>query len=137
MVLARHYRFMKLRLDRVLKLELTGLTRQEVFKSLGPVPEFTPPEKWTAPYSPYRKGAPPLLTHANTPTIPPADVHTTPLVRHPNDVPIACPSLDVYGLHVGVHLTQHSSPPSLCLPAACISRVSVCMRASGWLLQSI
>mmetsp|Transcript_15605 Transcript_15605/g.47086 ORF Transcript_15605/g.47086 Transcript_15605/m.47086 type:complete len:224 (+) Transcript_15605:211-882(+) len=48
--------FMKLRLDRVLKLELTGLTRQEVFKSLGPVPEFTPPEKWTAPYSPYRKG---------------------------------------------------------------------------------
>ena len=50
-------RFMKLRLDRVLKLELTGLSRQEVFQSGGPVPDFTPPEKWTAPYSPYRKGA--------------------------------------------------------------------------------
>ena len=48
---------MKLRLDRVLKLELTGLSRQEVFQSGGPVPDFTPPEKWTAPYSPYRKGA--------------------------------------------------------------------------------
>lgn len=47
---------MKLRLDRVLKLELTGLSRQEVFQSGGPVPDFTPPEKWTAPYSPYRKG---------------------------------------------------------------------------------
>jgi hypothetical protein len=51
------FRFMKLRLDRVLKLELTGLSRQEVFQSGGPVPDFTPPEKWTAPYSPYRKGA--------------------------------------------------------------------------------
>lgn len=48
---------MKLRLDRVLKLELTGMDRQQVFRSGGPVPEFTPPEKWTAPYSPYRKGA--------------------------------------------------------------------------------
>lgn len=48
--------FMKLRLDRVLKLELTGLDRKAVFQSNGPVPEFTPPEKWTAPYSPYRQG---------------------------------------------------------------------------------
>lgn len=47
---------MKLRLDRVLKLELTGLSKEAVLQSDGPVPEFTPPEKWTAPYSPYRKG---------------------------------------------------------------------------------
>ena len=47
---------MKLRLDRVLKLQLTGVDRAAVFKSNGPVPDFKPPEKWTAPYSPYAKG---------------------------------------------------------------------------------
>ena len=29
---------------------------QQVFSSGGPVPEFQPPEKWTAPYSPYAYG---------------------------------------------------------------------------------
>jgi hypothetical protein len=47
---------MKLRLDRVLELELDGMSNEEVFKSLGPVPEFKPPAVWTAPYPPYAYG---------------------------------------------------------------------------------
>lgn len=48
---------MKLRLDRVLKLELTGLERSEVFKSNAPVPKFTPPTpKYSSPYSSYAYG---------------------------------------------------------------------------------
>ena len=47
---------MKLRLDRVLRLQLDDVTAAEVFESAGPVPEFKPLEKWTAPYSPYAYG---------------------------------------------------------------------------------
>ena len=28
----------------------------QVFSTGGPVPEFQPPDKWTAPYSPYAYG---------------------------------------------------------------------------------
>lgn len=50
-------RFMKLRLDRVLKLELAGLKRAEVFKSNGPVPKFTQPTpKYSSPYPSYAYG---------------------------------------------------------------------------------
>lgn len=48
--------FMKLRLDRVLKVEIGELTVEEATKCGATVPEFTPPAKWTAPYSPYTKG---------------------------------------------------------------------------------
>ncbi|KAK9829728.1 hypothetical protein WJX72_007542 [[Myrmecia] bisecta] len=48
--------FMKLRLDRVLKLELGELSLEEVTKSTGPLPEFKKPDKWTAPYPPYKPG---------------------------------------------------------------------------------
>ena len=50
--------FMKLRLDRVLRLDLGEMTREEVTKSVGKVPEYgaLDKSKWTAPYSPYRPG---------------------------------------------------------------------------------
>lgn len=49
--------FMKLRLDRVLRLQLTGLERSEVFKSNGPVPKFTPKvPKCSSPYLSYASG---------------------------------------------------------------------------------
>lgn len=50
---------MKLRLDRVLKLELGEMTPEEALKSLKPVPEFKPLNQavnWTAPYPPYKPG---------------------------------------------------------------------------------
>ena len=47
---------MKLRLDRVLLLELGQMEPSDVFKSGGSVPEFKKPEKWTAPYAPYAPG---------------------------------------------------------------------------------
>ena len=49
---------MKLRLDRVLKLELGELPPEDVLVSGGPVPDFPPLDmsKWTAPYSPYKPG---------------------------------------------------------------------------------
>lgn len=51
-------RFMKLRLDRVLKLELGELTPEQALDSGAPPPEFPPLDrtKWTAPYSPYKPG---------------------------------------------------------------------------------
>ena len=50
--------FMKLRLDRVLRLELGEQQLQDVLSSGGPVPKFEPLDKgkWTAPYPPYRPG---------------------------------------------------------------------------------
>lgn len=48
--------FMKLRLDRVLKIDLGKMSIDEATKSTAPVPEFKPPEKWTAPYAPYAPG---------------------------------------------------------------------------------
>lgn len=51
-----YFRFMKLRLDRVLKLEIGNMKIDDATKSTAPVPEFKPPEKWTAPYSPYAYG---------------------------------------------------------------------------------
>jgi hypothetical protein len=48
--------FMKLRLDRVLKLDLGNMSIDEATKSTAPLPEFKPPEQWTAPYSPYAYG---------------------------------------------------------------------------------
>ena len=47
---------MKLRLDRVLKLNLGSISVEEATKSLGPVPEFPPYENWIAPYAPYAHG---------------------------------------------------------------------------------
>lgn len=52
--------FMKLRLDRVLKLELGEATPEEALKSLAPVPDFKPlnqtVKNYTAPYPPYKPG---------------------------------------------------------------------------------
>lgn len=50
---------MKLRLDRVLRLELGNRTLEEVTKSKGALPEYNPLDRdvpWTAPYPPYRPG---------------------------------------------------------------------------------
>jgi hypothetical protein len=44
---------MKLRLDRVLKVELSGVPDAEVLAPGAPLPEFAKPAKWTAPYSAY------------------------------------------------------------------------------------
>ena len=51
-------RFMKLRLDRVLKAELSGLSKEEALRSTGDLPDYGPldKDKWTAPYQPYRPG---------------------------------------------------------------------------------
>lgn len=46
---------MKLRLDRVLKLDLGNMSIDEATKSTAKVPEFKDQE-WIAPYSPYSKG---------------------------------------------------------------------------------
>ncbi|KAK9833523.1 hypothetical protein WJX81_001231 [Elliptochloris bilobata] len=50
--------FMKLRLDRVLKLDLGRVTPEAVLAHGAPVPEFPPLDRdtWTAPYPPYRPG---------------------------------------------------------------------------------
>ena len=52
-------RYMKLRLDRVLFVEVSG-SQDEVTQCGAPVPEFTAldkqDKKWTAPYTPYAKG---------------------------------------------------------------------------------
>ena len=57
-IMACHCRFMKLRLDRVMKLELGEMTPEKALDSGAPVPEFPPLDrtKWTAPYSPYKPG---------------------------------------------------------------------------------
>lgn len=50
---------MKLRLDRVLRLELGEQSLDDVLKSTAPVPKYEPLDrkgKWTAPYPPYRPG---------------------------------------------------------------------------------
>eukprot|EP00887_Chlorella_sp_A99_P002509 scaffold6.g2509.t1 len=48
--------FMKVRLDRVLWVDLGELTVDEAAKSTAEVPKFPPPEKWIAPYAPYAWG---------------------------------------------------------------------------------
>lgn len=45
--------FMKLRLDRVLKFDLAGMTAAEALSAGEALPEFKKPEKWTAPYAMY------------------------------------------------------------------------------------
>jgi hypothetical protein len=47
---------MKLRMDRVLKGELTG-SMADVTASTGPAPTFPKPASWTAPYNKYSAGA--------------------------------------------------------------------------------
>lgn len=47
---------MKLRLDRVLKVDLGKMTMAEVTKSNGKIPEFPKPDNWIAPYAPYAHG---------------------------------------------------------------------------------
>jgi hypothetical protein len=47
---------MKLRLDRVLKIELADLSEEEVLQAGEALPEFTFPGKWTAPYAAYAPG---------------------------------------------------------------------------------
>ncbi len=48
-------RYCKLRLDRVLKGELSG-SLADVTASKGPVPPFAKPASWTAPYNKYAQG---------------------------------------------------------------------------------
>lgn len=54
--------FMKLRLDRVLRVDPGELTPEEALRCGAAVPEFPPLDrspdagKWTAPYSPYKPG---------------------------------------------------------------------------------
>ncbi|KIZ00618.1 hypothetical protein MNEG_7344 [Monoraphidium neglectum] len=48
--------FMKLRLDRVLKIELVGLTTEEVLEAGEALPEFKRPEIKTSPYPWYSAG---------------------------------------------------------------------------------
>lgn len=48
--------FMKLRLDRVLRINLGAVSQEEALAVGGEIPEFKQPEKWTAPYPPYSKG---------------------------------------------------------------------------------
>ncbi|KAG2427874.1 hypothetical protein HXX76_012194 [Chlamydomonas incerta] len=48
--------FMKLRLDRVLKIDLKSMPESEVLASGEPLPEFKPEGKWTAPYARYTPG---------------------------------------------------------------------------------
>ena len=56
--------FMKLRLDRVLRVDPGLLTPEEALRCGAPVPEFKPLDrsldeegkKWTAPHSPYKPG---------------------------------------------------------------------------------
>ncbi|GAX86126.1 hypothetical protein CEUSTIGMA_g13539.t1 [Chlamydomonas eustigma] len=48
--------YMKLRLDRVLRINLGAVSEEEALAIGGKVPEFRRPEKWTAPYSPYTPG---------------------------------------------------------------------------------
>lgn len=48
--------FMKLRLDRVLKVDLSALSEAEVMSAGDELPDFKKPEKWTAPYSMYTPG---------------------------------------------------------------------------------
>ena len=51
-------RFMKLRLDRVLKVDLGSLSKADALASTGELPEYGKLDKegWTAPYLPYRPG---------------------------------------------------------------------------------
>lgn len=48
--------FMKLRLDRVLKLDLGEISKEDALKSAGALKDFKTPEKWTAPYGRYAYG---------------------------------------------------------------------------------
>ncbi|MEW5298422.1 MAG: hypothetical protein WDW36_001546 [Sanguina aurantia] len=49
--------FMKLRLDRVLRVDLGDMPEAEALKAAGTIPEtFTASTKWTAPYGPYAPG---------------------------------------------------------------------------------
>lgn len=48
--------FMKLRLDRVLKMDLGKMDIDTATKSTAPVPELKPKEAWIAPYSQYAPG---------------------------------------------------------------------------------
>ena len=48
---------MKLRLDRVVKIDLGNMSIDEATKSTAKVPDFDiASNKWIAPYSPYSKG---------------------------------------------------------------------------------
>ncbi|GIL68787.1 hypothetical protein Vafri_22025 [Volvox africanus] len=48
--------FMKLRLDRVLRIDLKDMSDTEVLAVGGEVPEFKPVGNWTAPYARYTPG---------------------------------------------------------------------------------
>ncbi len=48
--------FMKLRLDRVLKLDLPAMSLEDATKNTAAVPNFGPVKNWTAPYPPYAPG---------------------------------------------------------------------------------
>ncbi|KAL6762336.1 hypothetical protein V8C86DRAFT_1784739, partial [Haematococcus lacustris] len=48
--------FMKLRLDRVVRIDLGSAEQAEVLAVGGTVPEMKGPEKWTAPYPRYAPG---------------------------------------------------------------------------------
>lgn len=48
--------FMKLRLDRVLRIDLQGMPKDEALSAGEALPEFKKPATWTAPYSMYTPG---------------------------------------------------------------------------------
>jgi hypothetical protein len=52
----RSRRFMKLRLDRVLRIDLGAVPEAEALAVGGKVPEFKVSPKWTAPYPKYSPG---------------------------------------------------------------------------------
>ena len=47
---------MKLRLDRVLRIDMGPMSKEEVLESTGKLPEFPAPANWTAPYTRYTPG---------------------------------------------------------------------------------
>lgn len=48
--------FMKLRLDRVMRIDLEGLSQEEVLSAGEALPDFPKPSTWTAPYTAYTPG---------------------------------------------------------------------------------
>jgi len=58
---------MKLRLDRVMKLDLWSMSDAEVLSAGEELPEFKKPEKWTAPLPPSPAPPSPLPYGCGTP----------------------------------------------------------------------
>ena len=103
---------MKLRMDRVLKGEISG-SMKDVTASKGPAPSFPKPASWTAPYAKYTAGAP-LARVVRTSFAAACAAPHAALTRQP-----ASPRLvvDVRGAQVsaylpGLAITAGGSPPA-------------------------